>query len=113
MSYLLPTLITIFVLYFIYANRRRETLYVHIDSNNVNFILTDDLYMSAKLNDLPFEDIEENIKYLLSKRAFELKNLIDNIIIINHHNSSEEYNHQEFLDLIKSSSSKSYDSKAA
>ncbi len=84
------------IAYAIIKNPRQETLYIYQYNNTIEFVLTDEVYLSLKLNEN--EDRYEVIKDAISARAFELKKFVDNIMIMDNNN---QQNNKELLKILK------------
>jgi len=92
------TLISIAIL----NSRNGETLYIYNDKTNLNLVLTNDLYLSYNIENIPneSEDIFEHTKKILASRAFELSDIVSNIVVINNEDASKN---QELLKVLKAS----------
>jgi len=83
-------------------SRKGETLYIYNDEVSLNLVLTNDLYLSYNIENISnsSEDIFEHTKKILASRAFELSDLVSNIVIINNEDASKN---QELLKVLKAS----------
>ncbi len=89
--------VNILGVYFLSKNQRKETLYIVKSDDTIHFLLSDDLYMSVKIKNYDEETIYKTIKDVITHRAFELSNIVDNVCIIK--NSDEALN-SELLSIL-------------
>ncbi len=91
------TLISIYI----FNTKRGETLYIYNENDNLNLVLTNDLYLTYNIKNITdSNDIFEYTKKILANRAFELSDLVSNVVVVNCEDADRN---QELLKVLQNS----------
>ncbi len=75
-------------------------IFINKDEKRLYLLLSDDNYMDFDISNVKDEDLNDTIKDIVKSRAFELKNLIEDVNIIGSANNDFE---EELLSILKHS----------